>query len=267
MPLLALIITGCAKLVSALIRWLSQIHLFLSGILPALLPPDRLGILMRRYYDRSYERAGRHIPLSAYTWSLEPWEEHVLAQHLPRSATILILGSGLGRESLELAQRGYQVVALDFAYSGLLIGAQRAASLNLSIIFIQANFLALPIRPASATGILLSGVMYSAIPGRARRQGWLQNLRNCLTPGGKLVLNFLTTSRESASPGSRLIQICTSFIRRWPGSNKAYQNGDTCANGHFMHIFENEEELREEIVETGATLIELSWSDGFVVLS
>lgn len=266
MHLLAIIVTGCAKLVGALVGLLAQIHMFLYGILPALLPPERLGTLMRRFYDRSYEQAGSHIPLTAYSWSLEPWEERVVTQHLPLPATALILGSGLGRESLVLTRRGYHVLALDIARGGLLIGARRAASLNLPVTFVQADFLALPVRSASVTYILLSGVMYSAVPGRERRQAWLRSLRDCLTPDGKIVLNFVI-AREPETALSRTIQACTRLILRWPGSNRAYQNGDTCTNGHFMHVFRDEDELRAEVAEAGTTLLELNWPDGYAVLS
>lgn len=266
MPLLAIIVTGCAKLVGALVRWLAQLHMFLYGILPALLPPDRLGTLMRRYYDRSYEQAGTRIPLTAYSWSLEAWEERVLAQHLSRPATILILGAGLGRESLALAQRGYRVIGLDIAPGGLVIGTRRAASLDLPVAFVQADFLTLPVRSSSVTYILLSGVMYSAVPGRTRRQEWLRSLRTCLAPGGKLVLNFVI-AREPETALTRTIRRCTGAILSWPGTNQTYQDGDTCTNGHFMHVFRDEEELRTEVAGAGATLIELNWPDGYAVLS
>lgn len=266
MHLLAIMVTGCAKLVGALVGLLAQIHMFLYGILPALLPPERLRTLMRRFYDRSYEQAGSHIPLTAYSWSLEPWEERVVTQHLPLPATALILGSGLGRESLALARRGYHVLGLDIARGGLVVSARRATELILPVTFVQADFLTLPVRSASVTYILLSGVMYSAVPGRERRQAWLRSLRDCLTPDGKIVLNFVI-AREPETALTRMIQACTRFIIRWPGSNRAYQNGDTCTNGHFMHIFSDEEELRTEIAEAGITLTELNWPDGYAVLS
>lgn len=266
MPLLAIIVTGCAKLVETLMRRLAQLHMLLYGILPAILPPDRLGTLMRRYYDRSYEHAGTRIPLVAYSWSLEAWEERVLAQHLARPDSILILGAGLGRESLALAQRGYQVLALDFARGGLRIGARRAASLNLPVTFVQADFLIPPVRAASVAYILLSGVMYSGVPGRARRQEWLHSLRQCLMPGGKLVLNFVI-AREPDTTLTRMIRRCTGAILSWPETNQTYQDGDTCTNGHFMHVFRDEEELRAEVEESGATLVELNWPDGYAVLS
>ncbi len=266
MHLLALIVTGCTKLVGALIRLLAQIHMLLDGILPALLPPERLGTLLRRYYDKSYEQAGTRIPLVAYSWSLEAWEERVLAQHLSRPDSILVLGAGLGRESLVLAQQGYRVLALDFARSGLLIGARRAASLHLPVIFVQADFLIPPVQAASVAYIFLSGVMYSGVPGRARRQEWLQSLRQCLMPGGKLVLNFVI-AREPDTTLTRMIRRCTGAILSWPGTNQTYQDGDTCTNGHFMHVFRDEEELRAEVEESGATLVELNWPDGYAVLS
>lgn len=266
MQLLAIIVTGCAKFTGVLVGWLAQLHMFLYGILPALLPPDRLERLMRRYYDRSYAQAGVHLPLTAYSWSLEPWEERVVAQHLPIPATTLILGSGLGRESLVLARRGYRVLGLDIARGGLVIGTRRAAESNLPVTFAQADFLTLPVRAESVTYILLSGVMYSAVPGRARRQIWLQNLKQCLVPGGKIVLNFVI-AREPETALSRKIQACSRLILRWPGSNRAYQNGDTCTNGHFMHVFRDEEELRTEIAGAGISLIELNWPDGYAVLS
>lgn len=266
MQLLAIIVTGCAKIVERIVKRLADVHQFLYGILPVLLPPDRLERLIRRYYDRSYERAGNDIPLTTYSWSLEPWEERVLAQHLPTPAATLILGSGLGRESLVLARRGYRVLGLDIARGGLVIGARRAAELNLPVTFAQADFLTLPVRAESVTYILLSGVMYSAVPGRARRQAWLRSLKQCLVPGGKIVLNFVI-AREPETALSRRIQTCIRMILRWPGSNRTYQNGDTCTNGHFMHIFRDEAELRTEIAEAGIPLLELNWADGYAVLS
>ena len=80
MQLLAIIVMGCAKVVERIVKRLADLHQFLYGILPALLPPDRLERLTRRFYDRSYEQAGTYIPLTAYSWSLEPWEERVIAQ-------------------------------------------------------------------------------------------------------------------------------------------------------------------------------------------
>lgn len=266
MSLLALVVTGCARLVDRLLRGLAQFQMILYGILPALLPPGHLDRLIRRYYDRSYAQAGTSIPLTSYAWSLESWEEQVLTQHLPRPDHTLILGAGLGRESLVLAQRDYRVLALDIAHGGLVIGVRQAASLRLPVTFVQADFLTLPVRPATVAYILLSGVMYSAVPGRSRRQTWLQHLRACLTPEGRLILNFVI-AREADTGIRRVIRRCIGVIRLCPGSNRSYQEGDTCTNGHFMHVFHDENEFRTEIAEAGATLIELNWPKGYAVLA
>lgn len=266
MRLIAIAVMGLTKILEHVASSLAQMQMFLSGILPALLSPDHIARLLRRYYDSSYEQAGTRIPLTAYSWSLEPWEERTSARHMTAPGPVLVLGSGLGRESLALTQRGYCVIGLDIARAGLLIGTRRAASLNLPVTFAQADFLALPIQPASVHYILVSGVMYSAVPGRERRQAWLRSLRHCLKPGGHIILNFLI-AREPESNLRRYVRACTRMLLRWPGSNQTYQEGDTCTNGHFMHLFRDEEELLTEVSETGATLIELNWPDGCAVLS
>jgi len=53
----------------------------------------------------------------------------------------------------------------------------------------------------------------------------------------------------------------------FPGSNRAYQTGDTCAQGHFLHAFGSEEELREELRQPGVTLVDLDWNRGYAVVA
>ena len=52
-----------------------------------------------------------------------------------------------------------------------------------------------------------------------------------------------------------------------PGANASYQPGDTCAQGHFLHLFATEEEIRSELTETKATIVALNWPNGFAVVS
>lgn len=266
MRLVAMTLAGYARAVAALAERLAHAHLFLSGILPAVLPPEQLARLMRRFYDHSYDQAGIAIPLEAFPWSLEPWEERVAADHLTAPGPILVLGAGLGRESLVLAERGYRVLGLDLARRGLTIGASRGQSLAHPPAFVQADFLRLPIRPASVGTVLIPSVMYSAVPGRARRRAWIEALRTCLKPDGRMILNFLI-AREPETTLTRSIRTGARLLLHLPGSNSDYQPGDACTNGHFMHVFQTERELREELAGTRAQVVAIHWTDGFAVLS
>ncbi|MFO0707719.1 MAG: class I SAM-dependent methyltransferase [Nitrospira sp.] len=266
MRLLAVFVAACANFVAALTDRLARVHIFLSGILPALLPPEQLARLMRQFYDHSYEAAGTTIPLETYSWSLEAWEERVVAEHMTAPGPILVLGAGLGRESLILADRGYRVLGLDLARRGLMIGTRRGLALPHPPTFVQADFLTIPIRPASVGTILIPGVMYSAVPGRARRQTWIDALHTCLKQDGRMILNFVI-AREPETALTRSIRTVARLLRRLPGSNPDYQSGDTCTNGHFMHVFQTEQELRDELAGTRARLVGIRWTDGFAVLS
>ena len=139
--------------------------LLLTGMLPALLPPAALTKLIRTHYDRSYDDTYTHFTTyAAQEWPLEQWEEVVLVRHQIVSGKILVLGTGIGRESIGLAKRGLQVVGLDISRSALRMGAQTARSSGVPVMFVQADFLALPTHPARFDYILLPSIMYSSIP-------------------------------------------------------------------------------------------------------
>jgi SAM-dependent methyltransferase len=245
---------------------LSGFQMVLHGILPALLPPETLIRLTRTHYEKSYRNITAELRSETFKWDLEGWEEQVVARHMTTIGTVLVLGAGFGREAIALAERGYQVVGLDNNRDGLIVAARQAAAQGLQAPFVQGDFLALPILPFRLEYLLLSGVMYSSIPGRQRRQTWVRSLRSSLKQGGKTMLNFLAV-REPETNTFRVIRTWTSRLLRLPGSNRDYQTGDYCSQGHFMHLFTDEQEIRSELTEAGATILELNWREGFAVIA
>jgi SAM-dependent methyltransferase len=248
----------CEKMAGLLFR----VQQLLTGILPALLSPKELTGLIRNHYDDSYQDVAARVPENWYKWTLENWEESVLARHKMTSGTILVLGAGVGRESVALAQRGFFVVGLDINRESLCIACQQSAVNGLKPLFAQADFLAIPIGPVRVNYVFMSGIMYSSIPGRQRRQAWLRNLRPCMREQGLIVLNFLI-AREMETRMHRLIRWLTTL----PGANHSYQLGDTCSQSHFLHAFVDEEEIRSELRDAGATIDHLSWHEGYAVVS
>lgn len=266
MRLVILCIRIFDRISTRIITFLFRFQQLLTGILPALASPEELTRLLQAHYGHTYQNAASQYPEHSPIWALEPWEETVLAHHMSDSGTVLVLGTGVGRESIPIAQQGYRVLGLEFHHEALRWAVQRAAARNADVWFIQGSFLTIPVVSASVDYILMPSVMYSAIPGREARQAWLQNIRTYLKPEGRAILNFMIV-REPSTTTRRLTLALAAYVMKLPCGNKHYQPGDTCDQGHFLHLFPTEEELRSEVVETGARIHALDWHNGFVVLS
>jgi SAM-dependent methyltransferase len=249
-----------------IITLLFRLQQLLTGLLPALAPPSELTELIHTHYAHTYRNAPAHYPEHSPIWMLEPWEEEVLARYMNHSGTVLVLGTGVGRESIAIAQKGYRVLGLEIHLDALRWAQQRAKAKGTQVWFVQASFLAIPAMSASLDYILLPSVMYSAIPGRQERQAWLRSLRTYLKPQGRAILNFMLV-REPETTTQRLTLFLARWLMKLPGANKNYQPGDTCAQGHFLHLFATEEEIRSELTETGVTIVALNWPSGFAVVS
>lgn len=249
-----------------IITVLFRVQQLLTGVLPAIASPEELTRLLQTHYGHTYRHAPSQYPEHSPIWALEPWEKHVLTHHMGGSGTVLVLGTGVGRESIAIAQQGYRVLGLELHFEALHWAVQRAAARAASVWFIQGSYLTIPVISASIDYILLPSVMYSAIPGRLARQTWLRTIRPFLKPHGRVILNFMIV-REPETAIHRLTLALATRIMKWPGANSNYQPGDTCAQGHFLHLFWTEEELRSEVTETGATVHVLDWPNGFIVLS
>lgn len=260
----------CVKRLANVAHWIGRIFegasLFLTGILPALLPPAALAKLIRTHYDHSYDDTYTRFTSASQGWPLEQWEEEVLTRHHIVSGKILVLGTGVGRESIALAKRGLQVVGLDISRSALRMAAQIARTAGAPVAFVQADFLALPTHPAHFDYILLPSIMYSAIPGRNWRQTWLRQLTSLLSPGGVAILQFLVDS-DPLTRRKRVSETINQWLTRVPGTNRLYQPGDTCPQGHFLHAFQSEQELRQELSESGVVLRELNWQGQYLIIA
>ncbi len=146
----------------------------------------------------------------------------MLARHGIQSGRILVLGAGVGRESVALANRGLQVVGLDISREALQVAVHAADRAGAKALFVQADFLHLPFTAAGVRYVLLSGIMYSAIPGRRQRQVWLRSLRAHLQDNGLVLLNFLI-ERWSATRSRRTIEAANRVLAALSGANAAYQ--------------------------------------------
>jgi hypothetical protein len=108
--------------------------------------------------------------------------------------------------------------------------------------------------------------MYSSIPGMALRQAWLRNLQPILRPSGLIMLNFECRHTGRSRLGAVRLRL-NHMLAMLPVTNPAYQAGDNCSGGHFLHEFQDEGEIRRELAATGLVLKELDWLNGMAVLA
>ncbi|HXF92170.1 MAG TPA: class I SAM-dependent methyltransferase [Nitrospiraceae bacterium] len=266
MPLFGLLIQLAAHILERTGGLVQRLALLLHGLLPALLTPDELARLTQRHYQRSYSSTVTAPVDEPHFCELEPWEREVADRHSLAHGRLLALGAGLGREAFAMARRGLSVVGIDTDATALAAAAYAARILGHSIQFVRADLRALPFRPTSFDAALLASAMYSAIPGKAQRQMWLHDLFRVLAPEGLAVLSFLTEQKPQARM-TRLREALARRLARLPGANPAYQPGDTCPHGHFLHAFQTEQEVRQELEETGVLIRELDWKRGFAVVA
>lgn len=251
----------CCELMAAVFYRVANL---LNGLLPALLSPTQLSARVIRNYQTIYSKEPRAYDRGDEM--LDSWEAVVVERYRIRSGRVLVMGSGWGREALALAHRGLTVVGIDTSFQAITPAQARAREAGIPAHFHQASFLDLPYKPHSFDYVLLSSSMYSTIPGRPGRQSWLRALRQQLKIGGYAILSFALES--SPRTGLRTVRTSLSIaVSKLPGANPAYQPGDECPAGHFMHLFQSEDELRTELAEAGATIHDLNPARGYAVLT
>lgn len=238
------------------------------NLLPVFLPPHESTALLSRYYKHTYysdESIGDRKSLETVGFELGSWEADLCNRYDISSGRILVLGCGWGREAIAMAGRKVQVVGLDLHAGVLSIGRRVATERKLPARFVRGDFLAAPFKPGSFDYVLLSGTMYSAIPGRETRQGWLKQVRALCQPEGLIMLSFQIDTRADGRL-DRLTNRLRAALQKLPGTNAHYQAGDVCQCGHFFHLFQDETELKAEVAGAGAHVKELNWPHQYVIV-
>lgn len=269
-PFLGHIARRLAKVLQQVGYYVLRLANLFEGLLPALLSPAELSRLTREQYLPAYNsQQADVIDLTALYQdqeTLDVWEHEVFERYGLRTGRMLVMGAGTGREAIGIARRGISVVGIDSSFAALRIARRLAGAREAPVRLHQGDYLALPYTAGSFDYALLSATMYSAIPGRAGRQAWLRDLARVLTPGGLAILSFLP---ERNTPG-RVQALCHHLNRvlvKLPGANRAYQAGDDCAMVHFLHTFQDEEEIRGELTGAGAMIREIAWNPGYAVVT
>ncbi len=119
---------------------------------------------------------------------------------LEKGDSVLDVGCGTGRHSLELARRGYKVTGIDISEKMLDRGREIAYKENLEIEFIKANAVDFKLKKRYDSAVCLCegafGLLNMGEDPMERDIKILKNISNCLKPGGKFILTALNGMRK-----------------------------------------------------------------------
>ena len=118
---------------------------------------------------------------------LGDWTRDLVARHVPAGGTLLVPGSGVGREALHLARLGYRVLGVDLVPDMVDASRKNAAAMGLNAEFQCGDVTTLDLGGRRFDGVFMTALIYSFIPGRERRVQCLRALGRSLAPGGCII--------------------------------------------------------------------------------
>jgi SAM-dependent methyltransferase len=144
-------------------------------------PDDEIDTIGRKYawQVKNYQSI-LQVPLG-------DWTRDLVARHVPRGGSLLVPGSGVGREALHLARLGYHVLGVDLIPAMVEASRENAARMGLDAEFLAGDIATLDLGERRFDGIFMTALVYSFIPGRSRRVACLRNLGRHLTEQGVLM--------------------------------------------------------------------------------
>ncbi|MHB0999044.1 MAG: class I SAM-dependent methyltransferase [Armatimonadota bacterium] len=153
----------------------------------------------RAYYD--HEGVYRRFREQGYkgwdhpncTGKLDTVSEFLASKHAPQRGSVLDLGCGGGEVSIFLAQKGWEVVGIDYSETAIDMANENAQGLDLPIRFFIGDVTQpLPIERGCFTLVLDHHVRHCLI-GEADRMSFMRNAFNSLEEGG-----FMLSAGHSA---------------------------------------------------------------------
>jgi len=184
---------------------------------------------------KTYEEIAEHFDATRQ----KPWSEvEEFLKKLPRAKLILDFGAGNGRHSLLAAERGHEVVALDFSAPLLKIIAAREPKIKL----VKGNVSVPPFKKKTFSAILYVATIHHLHSEKERLQS-LVEAKKLLKPKGKILISAWAYEQPRFESMPQNIEL--KWARKWP---------------RFYHLFKKGE--LEKIVKEASFKIEKAWRSG-----
>ena len=147
---------------------------------------------MKQWYETLFENYGRQYDQESFTHGTLGECDFIEKEvGFNKKLSILDLGCGTGRHSIELTRRGYSVTGLDLSQSMLDQAKRKADQENLMVRFIQGDARHLPFQNEFDLVIMLCEGSFSLMETDEMNYQILQQARKAVKQGGKLIFTTL----------------------------------------------------------------------------
>lgn len=178
----------------------------------------------------------------------EEYEEKLYRKYINRNRKIIVIGCSAGRECIEFAKAGYQVVGIDYNEELINLANMWTRKLNLKIEYLVKDICSYT--PETDFDYMTFSI-YPLIPTKNIRIVILKRLSNFLKKDGIIFIYF-----QSRGENLRLQNKFIMFILKV--INRDYEYGDYVHGLCYVHHF-TEKELKEEVKEAGFKVLATSY--------
>jgi len=239
-------------------RFLARLGKFIASMALMVMRPKDIVEFNRRAYasERRVE-----------AWSVDDFidqglfpEETIFLEKVPvTGGRALVLDMGGGREAIALAQKGFEVVGVDFIPEMVEKAQEHAARRGVAITGLVQEIYELEV-PPGAFDLAVIFATYSSIPTRKRRVDFLKRVKTSLKSGGYFLCGFLFESPRKPGAAAEALRKAVACLTR---GYLEYEKGDTLWGAEFLHVFMSEEDLRQEFAQGGFEVLQLQLSQTF----
>ena len=212
------------------------------------------GTLGLRELREGVERrwADCHTRESDVTAGLMPWENDLVSKYVRAGDSVLIVGSGTGRELIALADRGYRVTGVDPAHGPNVLARRWLQDRKASAEIVEGFFEDVHLSDRFDV-VMFSWCCYSYIPGSLRRISALQKASAHLAKDGRILISYLPAAPLVHPALIRCARMASTLSRSdWrpePG-DIVYPRESPEPRFHYEHRFETRE-IDAEAVAAG----------------
>jgi SAM-dependent methyltransferase len=189
------------------------------------------------WYLKLFEKLGRKYLDYPFTrGTVQEVDFMVDLLKLPERATILDVGCGVGRHSIELAKRGYQVTGLDYSPRMIEVASERATFERIGVEFLHGDARTMDFKEKYDAAFSLCEGAFGIMENDEQNTAILKNSFTGLKNNGKLLLNVLSASFVFRHPEQDIYFDPKSCIGFWE-ENFIAENGDQekliCSNRYY----------------------------------